>query len=147
NPHIELLKAEMPLKVELEDLVISGRIDDLLMVREDSKRILVEVKSTKSVDFQQKASHQHIMQLQFYMYATDVHSGIILYVDKSNLKTKAFEVEYNEETAKQITKRFQRLHECLKNNKLPPDEAKLAQELNWMCRYCEYKDKCDNNET
>ncbi len=146
NPHIELLQSEVPFRVEIDDFVVSGRIDDLLLVRENGKSILVEVKSTKSLFYQTGPSHSHVMQLQFYMYATGVHDGIVLYVDKNNLQTRAFEVEYSEATARQIIERFRRLHEDLRSNKLPPEEAKLARELNWMCSFCEYREKCDRNE-
>ena len=147
NPHVELLKSEVPFRLEIEDFIVSGRIDDLLLIRENGESVLVEVKSTKNVEYQNQPAHHHVMQLQFYMYSTNVHSGIVLYVDKNTLKTKAFEIDYNEETAKQIIERFKKLHESLKNNRLPPDEAKLAKELNWMCRFCEYSDKCDRNES
>jgi CRISPR/Cas system-associated exonuclease Cas4 (RecB family) len=146
NPHIELLKAELPVKTEIDDFTISGRIDDLLLIKENGKSILVEVKSVKSVAYQQRPSHNHIMQLQFYMFVTNIHSGILLYIDKTTLQTKAFEINYDEATGRQIIERFRRLHNALKNNKLPPDEAKLLDEMNWMCRFCEYREKCDRNE-
>ncbi len=146
NPHIELLKSELPVKTEVDDFTISGRIDDLLLVKENGKSILVEVKSTKNIAFQQRPSHSHIMQLQFYMYVSNIHSGVLLYVDKNNLLTKSFDIEYDEETGKQIIERFRRLHASLKNNSLPADEAKLLDEMQWMCRFCEYRDKCDRNE-
>ena len=146
NPHVELLKSEVPFRLEIDDFTISGRIDDLLLVKEDGKNVLIEVKSSKNIFYQNEPSHSHVMQLQLYMYATGEHTGVVLYVDKSNLQTKAFEVEYNEATALQIIERFKRLHAALQNNTLPADEAKLARELNWLCRFCEYKDKCDRNE-
>lgn len=146
NPHVELLSSEVPFKLEIEGFTVSGRVDDLLLIREDSKRVLVEVKSTKNIKYQNEPSHSHVMQLQLYMHATNVHSGVVLYVDKSSLQTRAFEIEYSEATALQIIERFKRLHKTLKENELPPEEAKLARELNWLCRFCEYRDKCDKNE-
>jgi len=146
NPHIELLKSELPVKIDIDDFVIAGRIDNLLLVKENGKSVLVEVKSVKNITFQQRPSDHHLMQLQFYMYVTNVHSGILLYIDKTTLQTKAFDIVYDEEVAKKIVDRFKQLNKFLRNRELPPEEAKLVNEMNWMCRFCEYRDKCDRNE-
>jgi hypothetical protein len=45
NKDIELLKWEMPFKMDMENFQISGRIDDLLMIKISGKTVLVEVKS------------------------------------------------------------------------------------------------------
>ena len=146
NPHVELLEKELPLQKDMKDFVISGRLDDLLLLKEDGKKVLVEVKSTKSIDFTAEASRSHAMQLQLYMHITGVHDGIVLYVDKNNLKSKAFEINYDPEQAEEIFKRFIELNLCLVSEQLPLDEAKREPALMWMCRYCEYVDKCDKNE-
>ena len=146
NPHVELLEKELPLQKDMKDFVISGRLDDLLLLKEDGKKVLVEVKSTKSIDFTAEASRSHAMQLQLYMHITGVHDGIVLYVDKNNLKSKAFEINYDPEQAEEIFKRFIELNLCLISEQLPLDEAKREPALMWMCRYCEYVDKCDKNE-
>jgi len=36
NPHIELLKSEVPFKEQIEDFLISGRIDNLILVKADN---------------------------------------------------------------------------------------------------------------
>jgi CRISPR/Cas system-associated exonuclease Cas4 (RecB family) len=143
---VELLEKELPLQKDMKDFVISGRLDDLLLLKEDGKKVLVEVKSTKSIDFTAEASRSHAMQLQLYMHITGVHDGIVLYVDKNNLKSKAFEINYDPEQAEEIFKRFIELNLCLVSEQLPLDEAKREPALMWMCRYCEYVDKCDKNE-
>ncbi len=146
NPHVELLEKELPLQKDMKDFVISGRLDDLLLLKEDGKKVLVEVKSTKSIEFTTEASRSHAMQLQLYMHITGVHNGIVLYVDKNNLKSKAFEINYDPEQAEEIFKRFIELNLCLISEQLPLDEAKREPALMWMCRYCDYNDKCDKNE-
>jgi len=146
NKDVQLLSYEFPFKIELDDLVISGRVDDLLMIKTSGKSVLVEVKSTKSLDYINKPSRDHEMQLQFYMHATGVHDGVVLYVDKNNLQSKLFEVKFSEEEGEAIIKRFRELHNCLKNVELPLSEAKQFSDMNWMCRFCEYKDRCDRNE-
>ncbi|MDD5148445.1 MAG: PD-(D/E)XK nuclease family protein [Candidatus ainarchaeum sp.] len=146
NKDIELLKTEMPFKIELEDFVISGRIDDLILIKENGKSILIEVKSTKSLDFVKKAGESHAMQLMLYMHATGIHNGVVLYVDKNNLQSKVFEVPYSEKESMEILQRFKNLHSYLKNGLLPIAEAKKSAEKSWLCKFCEYSEKCGKNE-
>jgi CRISPR/Cas system-associated exonuclease Cas4 (RecB family) len=146
NKDVELLKSEMPFKIEAEDFVVSGRVDDLILVKASGKNVLVEVKSTKDVSFVKKPQTTHVMQLLFYMEATEVHNGVILYIDKNNLKSKVFEVEFDHQKGAEIFDRFKFLHEHLKKDELIKPEAKLIVDMNWMCRFCEYKNKCDKDE-
>lgn len=146
NKDIELLSAELPIKVEGKDFVVSGRVDDLVLVKENKKKVLVEVKSTRNVEFIEQPQSNHVSQLMFYMTATDVHDGVILYIDKNNLHTKMFEVSFDEFKSAEIIDRFNFTHEHLKENKLPLAEAKKVKDMNWMCKFCEYKTKCDKEE-
>jgi CRISPR-associated protein Cas4 len=146
NHEVELLKSEFPLKIQGDDFLVSGRVDDLILVKESGKSWVVEVKSTKSVDYVNKASSTHLMQLQLYMHATGIHNGMMLYVDKTNLKSKIFPVEYSEEKAKEIMERFGQLHKLLTQGLLPIAEARKSNDMNWMCRFCEYNEKCEKNE-
>jgi CRISPR/Cas system-associated exonuclease Cas4 (RecB family) len=146
NKEVELLKSEFPLKITGENFIISGRVDDLILVKESGKSWVIEVKSTKSVDFVKKPDAKHLMQLQLYMHATGIHNGMVLYIDKTNLKSKVFAAEYDEEKAKEIMERFATLHRLLSQNLLPIAEAKKKEERGWMCRYCEYGEKCEKNQ-
>jgi len=146
NKDVQLLQSEFPLKIEAPDFLISGRVDDLVLVKTSGKTIVVEVKSTKSIDFVKEASESHVMQLQLYMHATGIHNGIVLYVDKGNLQSKQFEVEYSKEQVKEIMERFGQLHKLLTAKLLPIDEAKKDEKKQWLCRFCEYSDKCEKNE-
>lgn len=146
NKEVELLQSEFPLKIDRNGFVISGRVDDLILVRESGKTVLVEVKSTKSLEYTDKPSLSHIMQLQFYMYATGIRNGVVLYIDKNNLQSKVFQVEFSEQEAEKILNRFGALHRSLTADLLPVPEAKQREEMNWMCRFCEYAEKCSKNE-
>jgi CRISPR/Cas system-associated exonuclease Cas4 (RecB family) len=141
NPHIELLETEMSFKQDEGEFTISGRIDNLILAKEHNKKILIEVKSTKFLP--RIANDTHVSQLQLYMHNTGIHDGIVLYVQKDNLQTKAFNFKYNDKLAEDIIKRFHGLHHCLKLDILPPAEAKLIKDKNWMCNYCEYREECD----
>jgi CRISPR/Cas system-associated exonuclease Cas4 (RecB family) len=146
NKEIQLLQSEFPFQLKLDDFVVSGRIDDLIEIKEEKKSILVEVKSTKSIDFLQKPQSSHESQLLFYMHALGIHEGIVLYIDKNNLQSKVFPVEYSPKKAEEIILRFSSLNEALKKNILPLPEARMNNEMSWACNYCEYCEKCEKDE-
>jgi CRISPR/Cas system-associated exonuclease Cas4 (RecB family) len=146
NKEVKLLKSEFPIKIDMKDFVVSGRVDDLILVRESGRDVLVEVKSTKDVDGIKKPQISHVMQLMLYMYATDIHNGIILYIDKNNLRSKIFEIPFDRVKSLKIVGRFNTLHRHLIENVLPFAEAKHTNDMTWMCRFCEYRKKCDRNE-
>tara|TARA_Y100000310_G_C20485312_1_gene716601 strand:+ start:96 stop:767 length:672 start_codon:yes stop_codon:yes gene_type:complete len=140
NPEIELLGTEIPVKLDQGDFLISGRIDNLILAKIENKKFLIEIKSCKYLpkDFRK----EHEMQLQLYMKSTGVHNGILLYIQKDNLETKWFNINYNDEIAEKIIKRFQELHESLKWNKIPEQEAKNDEEKVWLCERCPWKEEC-----
>lgn len=146
NREVELLKSEFPFRIEEKNFTVSGRVDDLILVKESGKNVLVEVKSCKNILAVKKPQPSHIVQLQFYMHATGVHNGIILYIDKSNLQSKIFEIPHTENRGHEIMERFEELHTCLTNNNLPVAEAKDEEDTKWMCRFCEYEEKCNKDE-
>lgn len=142
NPEVELLKSEFPFHHEIEDFTVAGRIDNLILLKMHGKEVLVEVKSTASIDFIEEAAPHNIVQLQLYMHFLGVHDGVLLYIDKRNLKSKVFTIHYNEKAAQMIIDRFRKLHESLKESKITEPEARSDRKTLWMCRYCEYRAKC-----
>jgi CRISPR-associated exonuclease Cas4 len=147
NPEVELIKYEFPIEIDMKDFVISGRVDDLILLKTDNRKVLVEVKSCRDVRSVEKPQNHHVIQLQFYMHATGIKNGLLLYIDKNTLESKVFPVEYDEVWSNLIVERFRILHECLTKNTLPKPEAKMIEELKWMCMFCEYKEKCEKNES
>ncbi|MEM2974597.1 MAG: PD-(D/E)XK nuclease family protein [Candidatus Micrarchaeia archaeon] len=143
NPHVELLKSEEPFQMQVDDFVISGRIDDIIIIKQNGEKWLVEAKSTRSIEYVKEPSPQYVMQLQLYMHYTGIHKGIILYIEKSNLKSKVFEIFYDEAVAKEAIARFRKLDKCLKEDILPYAESKHKAGWGWMCGYCQYKDECE----
>ena len=141
NNHIKLIDSELPLIIKRNNFIISGRIDNLVLLKVDNKKILVEVKSCKSLP--QDPKPENIMQLQFYMYATRVWDGALVYVQKDNLQTKTFHIRCKKETAYRIMQRFEDLHNFLTKNQIPKPEAKLKPKMKFMCTYCPYKEKCN----
>ena len=145
-PEVELLGYEIPIELKFDDFVISGRIDDVIILKTDNRKILIEVKTCKDVRTVLKPQNSHMIQLQFYMHVTGIKEGMLLYVDKTTLDTKSFKLEYDEHWSNLIVERFKKLHECLVKDELPIPEAKVIEELRWMCNFCEYREKCEKNE-
>lgn len=143
TPDVELLESELPVKMEMDGFTISGRVDNLLLLKQSGKNVLVEVKSTSNVGKVKGPQIAHVRQLQFYMLVTGVHNGTMLYIDKRNLESKVFSVPFSETEADDVLKRFKTLHSSLTEERIPVAEAKGDERIAWMCNYCEYSDKCE----
>jgi CRISPR/Cas system-associated exonuclease Cas4 (RecB family) len=142
NPEVELLKTEMPFKAQMDGFEISGRIDDLILIKLSGQNVLVEVKSSSDIDYVKGPSPHNEMQLQLYMHFTGVHNGVLLYVGKKDLKSKVFPIAYDEQKALEILERFKKLHVCLTKDVIPDPEARESKDKTWMCKYCEYSERC-----
>ncbi len=142
NSHVQLLDSELPFKLEMNGFTVSGRIDDLLLIKESGKKLLVEVKSTSRVDSAEEAQPHHVMQLQLYMHALGVKEGAVLYVEKNTLRTRAFPVDYHEGIAAEALNRFNLLHKALTEGKTPSPEARIETGKLWMCSHCDYRERC-----
>jgi CRISPR-associated exonuclease Cas4 len=142
NPEVELLMNEVPIEIKKSDFIISGRIDDLILIRIGDRRALVEVKSCKELPHSPRIAN--IQQIQLYMYGKEIREGYLLYVEKNTLKTKAFKINYNENIVNELMEKFEILHRCLKDNVPPVPEGKIFKNLNYLCKNCEWKDECDN---
>ena len=142
NPHVNLLGSEVPFKIDIDGLVVSGRIDNIIRVEVDKKVYLVEVKSASALKFLDKPSESHIMQLQLYMHKQKIHDGLVLYIEKNTLKTKVFDVKYDFNIVEEAVNRFRVLHNFLVSEKLPDPEARIEKDMNWQCKKCNYKEEC-----
>ncbi len=144
NPHIELLQSELPFKLQMESFIVSGRVDDVLLLKENGKKVLVEVKSTGRLDLTENPEPSHMMQLQLYMHVMKEHNGILLYIEKNTLRTKVFEVAYDERAAALALNRFVQLHRHITGNKIPEAEARASrkEEIGWMCKRCDWREEC-----
>ncbi|MCD6367760.1 MAG: Dna2/Cas4 domain-containing protein [Candidatus Aenigmarchaeota archaeon] len=142
NPDVKLIESELPVKIKEKNFIISGRIDDVIVVESLEKKFLVEVKSCKFLPMEGPQDH-HVMQLNLYMHASGIHDGILLYIQKDDLESRVFNIEYDEALAEKTLKRFEDLHRYLTNDEIPPPEAKMNPDMSWMCKFCDYKDRCE----
>lgn len=142
NPQVELLETESPFTLEVDDMTISGRVDDIIIVKIDNKIFLVEAKSTSTLKYTDEPHEAHVMQLQLYMHAKDIHNGLIIYLEKNTLQSKTFPVSYDAKYADKTIKRLKDLHQHLKEDKLPIAEARIIYSKGWMCKGCQYREDC-----
>jgi CRISPR/Cas system-associated exonuclease Cas4 (RecB family) len=146
NSEVKLLEKEVSLKITQPDFTISGRLDDIFMLTADGRRFILEVKSTNSkLDWLEKPQDAHLMQIQLYMHAHEIKEGIILYLEKSSLESKWFKVSYDKPYAESVIARIASLDASIKSSQIPNAEAREKAEWSWMCKGCEYAEKCQFN--
>jgi len=142
NPEVELIETESPFTIEVDDFIISGRIDNLVLLKGENKKVIVEVKSTKLLSMMKEPQESHVMQLQLYLHTKNIQDGVLLYVEKNTLKSKTFTCRYDKAAYEQIINRFKQLHKHLKESSIPLPEARLQESKKWLCRYCNYRTEC-----
>jgi hypothetical protein len=166
TPHAELAANEKELAIvdTIGNLMISGRLDDLIVVKKNgmvlednidlvkmkdaTEKIIVEVKSARSLDYINSPKAPHMMQLMIYlknMSYYGIKKGVLLYVDKNNLKTKSFETGFREDIFNEALERARILNKHLILKTLPLAEGKINKEQEFECRYCEHKKQCDKD--
>lgn len=142
NPDVELVACEAPFKLSFDEFVISGRIDDIILLKLQNKQVLVEVKSISYLESLAQAKDEHVMQLMIYLHALQLSDGVVLYVEKNTLKTKTFHVFYDPKRFDFILQRFRRLHHSLIEKKVPDPEGRIISTMHWMCGTCPYREEC-----
>jgi CRISPR/Cas system-associated exonuclease Cas4 (RecB family) len=148
NEHVELLGKEVPLKIEQPNFLVSGRLDDIFLVKADGRKFILEVKSTGSkLEWMEGPQDAHVMQIQLYMQAQEIKEGIILYLEKNSLECKWFMVKHDPAASEQVIARFAQLDSKLKSGELPGPEARLRPDWSWMCKNCEYFSMCSADTT
>jgi CRISPR-associated protein Cas4 len=143
-----VLKSEETLTVESEKPVIlavkhgdkwvrlSGRIDVLLNC--ESVKTIVEVKSISKLP--ERPLEHHVMQIQPYMLALGVEKTILVYLEKTDLSWRIFEVSFNSNVFEKMVERAVMLDEALTEDRAPKPEP------SWECRYCEFRERCEAGE-
>lgn len=135
---------------DYDDLIISGRMDNFLILTDGSKNIIIEVKSAKSLQTYERGTFtdqtepkpEHVMQINFYLFAIPHSIGLLVYVNKNTFETKQFEVKPDKALLIKGLERAKTLHNFLTTNTFPPAEAKLNKETLWQCKYCDRAEDC-----
>ena len=146
------VEREVAVMKDFGDFKITGTLD--LIVEEKGKRRVVEFKSAKTLwkfDVDQEAciynppNEFHIDQATLYMGLTKIDSAWLIYIQKNDLATKVYTIEFSKKRFDKLIDRVRELHRCLEENTLPDPESKNIPERNWECKSCAYKKDCKNN--
>lgn len=134
------------------DFIISGRLDNFIVMKDGGKNIIIEVKSAKALQTYDKKTGtfaeqtepkpEHVAQINPYLFAIPNSEGALVYVNKNTFETKQFDVKPDKELLNKTFKRAQTLDKCLKSKTLPQAEAKLIADRNWECKFCQFTDLC-----
>jgi len=119
---------------------ILGKYD--MIGKDEEGEYVVDFKSTSYIkDDKTEASMHHQIQMNMYLEGLNLDRGYIMEIGKTDLKAKVFEVSRNPELIEKTFDRIQKLHDCLKEDKLPEKDS----QNNWECSYCQYKEQCDKH--
>jgi hypothetical protein len=157
SPNVKINHAERSLTLihpDFDDIIISGRLDNFLIMQDGGKNVIIEVKSAKALqtyDPQTRSFTEmtepkpdHVLQLNFYLFAIPGSLGLLLYVNKNTFETKQFEIKPDKALLMKGLERAKILHTALKSNTFPEAEAKMSKETNWACnpKYCQFAERC-----
>lgn len=121
------------------EAVISGRLDDLIVVDRTGEQVVVDVKTIKSFDYLEKPKKEHILQVMMYLKALSIKKGGLLYIKKDDMQIKYFEFEYDPKVVADLISRADTVHKALTEGTYP---SKVEMADRWQCRYCSYSLEC-----
>lgn len=139
--HGSVVMHEYPVKYEVGDVKIVGRIDEVLEV--DGELIICDKKTVRTMP--SKPYEHHVKQVNMYsalLYAQDgikVNKGAILYIDVVNKQSKVYTFALEPDKDKVIFEmemKVRKLQKALKERK--PPEPKPT----WYCGWCRWFIKC-----
>lgn len=139
---IRLIRAEMPINIPIDlgedELWITGYIDHFIEV--DGERLIIEVKSTKSLTYINEPSEHHVAQATLYMKGSRTKKALIIYVEKPTFQLKIFEIAFDKILYHKVVKKMAETFNFIKTKNLPPKTE------SWECKkYCIFKEHCDKN--
>lgn len=133
------VEVEPELKLDLGFGQLRGRAD-LLIVHTEGGDYAIEVKSCARLP--SKPYPEHVQQLNSYLGMLKLPKGFLLYVKKTALQLRVFNVSFSEQLFSELIERARKLHQYLSSQELPPPERLGSFE----CEHCEYMLKCAKAE-
>lgn len=145
SDRVRLLTWEKSFSILHDDFEISGRLDDMILVKIAGKDvpIVIEVKSIsgKSVGHIRSPSVSHLYQIHPYLRAVRSSVGIVWYIARDTYADRSFSIFYDKEVMSEVLLRVKRLHLRLVNRELPEPEAKTRKDL-LPCWFCPFWREC-----
>jgi len=134
--HLVATEVDIP-----EQKYISGRIDNIISI--NGENIIIDVKSAgdwtlKSIRNGEKCPENYTNQVLLYMYFTNIHKGMLLFVGKNKGEIEEVEVEYDEEKAKRLVKEIENFFQNYVEKNIEPQKCEGG---TWGCECCGVKMK------
>jgi CRISPR/Cas system-associated exonuclease Cas4 (RecB family) len=136
---VSIEHVEFPIQLKInESIKLTGRID-VLIAEVMGKRAILEIKSTSRIPDQLHFSHT--LQLQAYLHAIDVDTGLLLYWDKRSGEIECFTLQKDVSWLQKIGERVIMLDYYLRSRIEPYKEAFIEGKY-WECDKCLYYSEC-----
>jgi len=142
--HEDVDNAETQVRVEDEDLDISGYADLKIEQGDDERLYEIKTKNSNAFHYMRKkgegAMRQHEMQLWTYLYLLDIEKGSIIYLSKDDLSILEYVIWRDDESLKdEVLSELELLNEAWE--KQDPSILPLPDE-DWKADYCSYHEQC-----
>jgi CRISPR/Cas system-associated exonuclease Cas4 (RecB family) len=133
-------------KTNNERIIISGRLDTVIFLKDVQKPIVVDYKSTADIKYTQtEPKDAHVSQLNFYLGCTLADNGIVVYVDKRNLNVVQHSIKWSPSKFTEMEDFAINLDKHIREKKIPnTDIDKMSKE--GYCSYCKYRKQCQDAE-
>ena len=119
-----------------EHQYISGRMDNIVTI--DEELVIVDVKSAsdytiKSIRNGKGCSQNYLDQVLLYMHLSNIHHGMLLFVNKKNGEMEEVEVVYDEERARILVREIEDFFHKYVEKNVEPEKCRGGQ---WVCECC-----------
>lgn len=127
-------------------VVISGRLDSIIYLKDRDDPIIVDYKTTKAIKYNLKGPKAaHVTQVNFYLGCALANYGILVYIDKGDLEIIQHTVPYSQKVFDDMVDYTIKLDNYIVKKEVP-DCNVIEMENEGYCSYCKYKDKCKAHE-
>lgn len=129
-------------KTNNERIIISGRLDSIIYLKDNPIPVVVDYKTTGMIKYNEKAPKDaHVSQINFYLGCMLADYGILVYVNKPDLKIIQHTVPWSPQVFNDMIDFAITLKKSIDTNTVPDCDV-IKMEQDGYCSYCKHKDKC-----
>ena len=98
-------------EIDVGDLLIHGRCDAI--ITDKKKNYILDLKTINFFSFSKMDAplHDHEVQLQFYMYYTNIPNGMLLYEDKNTSRIKVYHLTLDKQRVERYIQKLKEFKE------------------------------------
>jgi CRISPR/Cas system-associated exonuclease Cas4 (RecB family) len=118
-------------ELEVNTELIHGRLD--CIITDGDKNYVVDIKSSSQWTFQKlkEPPKNYILQLQYYMYQTNIEDGMILFECKDNQSIKIFKLKLDKKLVENYLNELSKLKQMIVEGIEPVDEPLSVSNLEY----------------